>query len=294
MQYDGTVYRPPVEGYTFLLQVATGCTHNKCTFCNMFKDKKFRMISEDIIRENLEEARLHYRRAGAVMNRIFLVDGDAFAISSNKLFNIVNIIREYFPECETISMYSSVQNVKGKTEEELMKLRNIGINDLYVGHETGLDDILSNVNKGHSVKDSIEQMNRLNTVGIRHHALMMPGIGGKGRGVESGKANADLLNSINPGMILFTTLAVFPETKLEQDVLEGRFIPAGEKEIILEQKTTIEHLNLPDTYLWANHILNSSPIAGILGRDKEKMIQELETSMENMDEEEFEATFRRD
>lgn len=71
MQYDGTVYRPPVEGYTFLLQVATGCTHNKCTFCNMFKDKKFRMISEDIIRENLEEARLHYRRAGAVMNRIF-------------------------------------------------------------------------------------------------------------------------------------------------------------------------------------------------------------------------------
>lgn len=294
MQYEGTVYRPPIEGDTFLLQVAVGCTHNKCTFCNMFKDKNFHLVKEEVLRENLKEVQQYYRKAGILMDRIFLVDGDVFALSASKLEGIINIIHEYFPECSTITMYASVSNVKSKTDQELIRLRDLGVNDLYVGHESGVEDVVAYVNKGHTVVDSYEQMERLNKAGIRHHALIMPGLGGKGRGVESGIANAKLLNVIKPGVILFTTLAVFPETQLQEDEQAGRFTQAGEKEIILEQKIMLENLNLPNTYLWANHVLNSSPIAGLLCRDREKMIESLEYSMEHLDEEKFAETFRRD
>lgn len=294
MKYEGTIYRPPVEAYTFLLQVATGCTHNGCTFCNMFEDKKIRLIDEKTIRYNLNEAKVQYQKANMPMERIFLVDGDAFALSANKLEEIIDIIHEYFPECSTISMYSSVTNVKNKTDEELIKLKNLGVNDLYIGHESGVEDIIESINKGHTVQDSYEEMERLNKVGIRHNALLMLGLGGKGRGVESGIETAKLLNAIKPSMILFTTLGVFEGTKLYEDEQAGKFTQAGELEILLEQKTLIENLNLPKTYLWSKHPLNSTRIEGMLGEDKEKMIEEIKYNMEHIDEEEFEKNFKRD
>ncbi|WP_147566745.1 radical SAM protein [Clostridium tyrobutyricum] len=289
MQYEGTVYRPPVEADTFLLQVEVGCTHNKCAFCNMFKDKRFHLVPMDKIERDLQEARQYYMK----MERIFLVDGDAFALSAGLLEQIIEKIHFYFPECETISMYASVKNVKMKSDEDLIHLRNLGVNDLYIGHETGLDEVLTHINKGHTIKDSEEQMERLNKFGIRHHALLMIGLGGKDKGIESGLAAARLVNKIKPGIIIFTTLAIFPETSLYEEVQNGSFVEAGEREILKEQKTILENVNLPNTYLWANHILNSTPIAGFLGKDKKKMLETLEYSIENINEELFKKSFRR-
>lgn len=290
MQYEGTVYRPPVEANTFLLQVAVGCTHNKCVFCNMFQDKKFHLVDMKKIESDLQEARGWYRQ----MDRIFLVDGDVFALSTQRLEEIINCIHRYFPECNTLSMYAAVRNVKAKTDDELIHLQRLGVNDLYVGHESGLEEVVSHINKGHTLQDSYEQMERLNRVGIRHHCLLMPGLGGKGKGVESGLAAAKLANATKPGIIIFTTLALFPGTKIYEEAERGEFIEASEKEILLEQKTVLENVDLPDTFLWANHVLNSTPIAGMLGRDREKMIQKLDHSIEQMDEEVFKKTFRRD
>ncbi|WP_145089115.1 hypothetical protein [Sporomusa sp. KB1] len=127
-----------------------------------------------------------------------------------------------------------------------------------------------------------------------NHPLLMPGLGGKGKGVEKSALDAvSLVNRIKPGIIIFTTLAVFPGTPMYDEVQDGTFNEAGEKEILLEQKTFLENVDLPGTYLWANHVLNATPIAGFLGRDKKKMIETLKCSMENMDEEAFKKTFHR-
>lgn len=288
MNYEGIVYRPPIEANTFLLQVSIGCAHNKCTYCNMFKEKCFRVLPLSKIEESLKLAKQYYRR----IERVFLVDADAFVLKAELLKSIATLIREYFPECETITMYSSIQNIKSKTIEELKELRRIGINDLYVGIESGSDEVLLKVNKGHTVKEVIEQLDKLNEANIDHASLIMFGIGGKGKGIENAKATAKLLNRVKPKIIINATLAVFEETKLYEEVQNGIFVEASELENLIEEKTFIENLELDETFFWGNHVSNSTGIAGILGKDKESMIKKVEYSIENFDEGTFERPFK--
>lgn len=288
MNYEGMVYRPPIEANTFLLQVAIGCAHNKCTYCNMFKDKCFRVESFSKIEENLKLAKQYYNK----IERVFLVDGDAFVLKPEILKSIAALIRKYFPECKTITMYGSIQNIKSKTIEELKELREIGINDLYIGIESGLDEVLLKINKGHTVKEAIEQLDKLNAANINHASLIMFGVGGKGKGIENAKATAKLLNRIKPKIIINATLAVFEDTKLYEEVKNGVFVEASELENLIEEKTFLENLELDETFFWGNHVSNSTGIAGIVGKDKESMIKKVEDSIENFDEANFERPFK--
>ncbi len=290
MKYEGNIYRPPLEANDVLLQVAVGCTHNQCTFCNMFKDKSFRIMNEDTVIENLKEAGRFYRHA----DRVFLVDGDAFALSAERLERLTALIHQYLPNCKTITMYAAVRNIMTKTDEQLRKLRETGINDLYVGIESGLDDVLLDVKKGHTVTDAITQLGRLNDTGIRHCMMLMPGLAGKGRGVESGIAAAELANKTKPFLIIPTTVGVFEGTELYEKMQKGEFTEAGEKENLQEQKAFLEYVELPESYYWSAHALNSAPMAGFLRKtEKETMIYTLEQSIAGMDDEVFKAKFRR-
>ena len=293
MKTEGTLYRPPLEAKTFLLQVTAGCTHNKCRFCNMYRDKSFHMIDEDIVRYNLREGKRVADIYQRPVQRIFLMDGDVFSLSADRLEEKVKLIRQYMPQIETFTMYAAVRSIQTKTDDELLKLRALGVNDLYIGYETGLDDVLSKMNKGSDLADSITQAERLNRAGINHNALMILGLAGKGRGAESGKAAAKLINRIKPKVTRLTTLSVFPGSDLEKDVKEGRFEEAGEKEILTEEKIILENVILDDMYLWASHVLNSTPLAGYMGKDRDRMIKSIEEDIEDMDEELFRKTFRR-
>lgn len=293
MKTEGTLYRPPLEAKTFLLQVTAGCTHNKCRFCNMYRDKSFHMIDEDIVRYNLREGKRVADIYQRPVQRIFLMDGDVFSLSADRLEEKVKLIRQYMPQIETFTMYAAVRSIQTKTDDELLKLRALGVNDLYIGYETGLDDVLSKMNKGSDLADSITQAERLNRAGISHNALMILGLAGKGRGAESGEAAAKLINRIKPKVTRLTTLSVFPGSDLEKDVKEGRFEEAGEKEILTEEKIILENVILDDMYLWASHVLNSTPLAGYMGKDRDRMIKSIEEDIEDMDEELFRKTFRR-
>lgn len=293
MEYKGTIYRPPVEANTFLLPVTEGCTHNQCRFCSMYKDIPFRMVDLSEIEEYLKEATTLYHRCQHSLKRIYLVGADPFALSSDKLEVIIQLIRKYVPECETITMYAAVRNIMTKTDEELRRLKELGVDDLYVGIESALDDVLLCLNKGHMVQDALEQVQRLNEVGICHMDMLMLGAGGKGRGRESALAAAAMLNETKPRMILINTMSVFPETDLYADVQSGKFVPAKETEILLEEKLLLEHLNLPNTYFWAAHSLDSVRIAGMLEEQREQMITVLEKRIETMDEQKFEKNFQR-
>lgn len=290
MQYEGRIYRPPLEAQDVLLQVAVGCTYNQCTFCNMFKDKQFRLVDEQTIIDNLKEAARLYPWA----DRVFLVDGDAFALSADRLEKIADLIHSHLPACRTITMYAAVRNIMGKSDEQLRRLALKDINDLYVGVESGLDDVLMDVRKGHTVSDAREQLNRLNAAGIRHCMMLMPGLAGKGRGRESGAAAADLANRTKPFLIIPTTVGIFEGTELYDQMQGGMFIQAGEKENLEEQLAFLEQVDLEKTYYWSAHALNSTPMAGFLNqKDKGSMMRTLKRSIAGMDDEKFEQQFKR-
>ena len=293
MKTEGTLYRPPVEANTFLLQITAGCTHNACRFCNMYKDKSFHLIDEEILIENLQEEKKIRDIYGRPHRRMFLADGDVFSLSADKLEEKINLIRKYHPDVETFAMYAAIRNLKHKTDEELLRLKELGVNDLYIGYESGLDDVLLSMNKGHTIEDAIIQAERLNKVGISHNALIILGLAGKGRGEESGRAVADLINKIKPKMTRLATLSIFENTELYKDIEEGKFVVPGETEILTEEKTIIENIELPDMHLWACHITNSVRLEGYIGRDKEWMVSKLSKSIETMDDEVFAKKFKR-
>lgn len=290
MKYEGMIYRPPVEANDILLQVAVGCTHNQCTFCNMFKEKKFHLVDEQTLIDNLKEAGRFYSRA----DRVFLVDGDAFALSADRLEQIAKLVYRYLPNCRTITMYAAVRNIETKTDEQLVRLRKLGINDLYVGIESGLDDVLAAVRKGHTVHDAVTQLKRLNHAGIRHCMMLMPGLAGKGRGIESGIAAAKLANQTKPFLIIPTTLGIFEGTELFEKTQRGEFIEAGEKENLQEQKVFLENVDLPETYYWSAHALNSTPVVGFLNmNEKGEMLRKLEANIQAVNDDLFKQEFKR-
>lgn len=291
---EGTLYRPPLEAETFLLQITTGCTHNACRFCNMYREKRFHMIDEEIIKKNLQEERRICDIYQRPHRRIFLMDGDVFSLSADKLEQKMELIRSYMPEIETFSMYGAVRSVKSKSDSDLNRLKALGVNDLYIGYETGIDDVLKFMNKGSDLKDSMEQAERLKETGIDHRASMILGLAGHGRAEESGYAAAELINCIKPKVARFTTLTVFEGSDLKKDIHEGNFEEATEREVLTEEKIILENIELPEMYFWASHVLNSTPIAGYIGRDREWMLKRLNGSLEGMDEERFAIAFKRE
>lgn len=293
LEYKGTIYRPPVEANTLLLPVTEGCSHNTCRFCNMYKDVKFRMLTPEEIETWLKEM---YRVNGMYkdeIERIYLVGADPFAISASRLELVIELIRKYFPNIKTVTMYAAIRNIMSKTDAQLKRLHELGVNELYVGVESGLEDVLKYLNKGNTVEDVKRQCARLNAVGIKHMALLMPGAAGKGRGEEHAIATAELINEIKPAMVLLTTMSAFPGTELDADVKAGKFIMAGEKEILTEEKIFLERLNLPSMYFWAAHSLDSVRIAGFIGKSRQAMLDRLQYAIDNIDEELFNRTFQR-
>ncbi|MBR4020117.1 MAG: radical SAM protein [Firmicutes bacterium] len=290
---EGTIYRPPVEADTFLLQITAGCTHNACRFCTMYREKDFHLIDESDVHFNLMEAQRISGIYKKPVKRIFLMDGDVFSLSADKLEAKIKEIRMYLPELEVISMYAAVRSIKTKSDEDLHRLQELGVNDLHIGYESGLDDVLAAMNKGTTVEDCITQVQRLKDAGIRHNATMILGLGGKGRGEESGLAAAEMINQAEPQMVRLMTLSIFDGCELAEDVKNGSFEEAGEKEILTEEKTILENLKLPDLHFWANHILNSTPVAGYVGQDREWMLERIEKSLEKVDDETFKKSFKR-
>jgi len=257
MIYNGTIYRPPVEATTRLLPVTEGCSHNACRFCSMYKGVPFRMLPLTDIEGFLKEAMYYYQYAGCSTRRVYLVGADPFVLSVGRLEPIIVLIKRYLPHCETITMYAAVRNVMRKSDDDLRNLRRLGVNDLYVGIESGLEDVLLTLNKGNTVEQAREQCLRLNACGISHSDMLMLGAGGKGRARESALAAANLLNETRPKMILLNSMSIFPDTSLHADVQSGKFVPAGEKEMLEEEYMFVKHLELPETYLWAAHALDA-------------------------------------
>ena len=175
MRYEGDIYRPPSEAYSLLVQVTIGCTHNKCTFCKMFKNKKFRVRKLEEVLEDLAWARAQYRS----VPRIFLCDGDAMALSNARLMPILNYIRENFPECERVSIYGRGSDIIKKTDEEMKELYDAGLTMVYVGAESGSDKVLQAVCKGETRQQIIDGVKKVEACGMKSSVTFISGLAGR-------------------------------------------------------------------------------------------------------------------
>ena len=268
MHYTGTIYRPPFEARSLLLQVTTGCSHNRCSFCTMYRDEPFRVEPLEQIEEDLAEARQYVPN----VTRVFLENGDPFALSADRLEQIAVMIHAYLPRVETIAMYASIKNVIGKSDEELRRLRNLGINELNIGVESGLDEALAYMNKGYTSEQAKYELNRLKSAGIDYGANIILGCAGPERRHENAAATAALLNETKPYLIFTGTIHSDPGCPLYEDIQNGRFVESTFGEYLDEEEELLELLELTDCYLFGLHPSNIVTMHGNLPEDKAVML----------------------
>ena len=278
MHYTGTIYRPPFEARSLLLQVTTGCSHNRCSFCTMYRDEPFRMEPLDQIEEDLVEARQYVPN----VTRVFLENGDPFALSADRLEQIAVMIHAYLPRVETIAMYASVKNVIGKSDEELRRLRNLGINELNIGVESGLDEALAYMNKGYTSAQAKYELNRLKSAGIDYGANIILGCAGPERRHENAVATAELLNETKPYLIFTGTIHSDPGCPLYEDMQSGRFVESTFGEYLDEEEELLELLDLTDCYLFGLHPSNIVTMHGNLPEDKAAMLAQVRERREEL------------
>ena len=280
MRYEGHIYRPPSEAYSLLVQVTIGCTHNKCTFCKMFKDKKFRIRKLDEVLEDLAWARKRYRR----VERIFLCDGDALALSNNRLMPILEYISENFPECERVTIYGRATDVLKKTDEEMRQLYEAGMTMVYIGAESGSDKVLKDICKGETRQELIDSVKKIEACGMQASVTFISGLAGKAGWEDHAIQTGTMISEMEPSYVGLLTLMVEPTVPMYKDIESGKLQLLSAEEVMAETLLMLKHTNVSKKcVLRSNHASNYVSLRGDLPNDKEKMMALLRKAMENHD-----------
>ena len=272
MHYEGDIYRPPSEAYSLIVQVTVGCTHNKCTFCPSYKAKKFRLKPVETVMEDLLEARRHYRH----VERVFFADGDAFCMTTEKLTLLLRAVRELFPECKRVGSYSRATQILGKSEGELRSLLEAGLGIVYIGAESGSNEVLRRINKGETAEQITEAVQKAEKAGIKTSVTFISGLGGRELISEHAIKTGVMISAMGASYIGLLTLLLTPETPLYSDVQSGKFIQLTPLEAVEELEIIIEHSNCDrETVLRSNHPSNWLELRGTLPYDKEKLLEQV-------------------
>lgn len=237
MHYNGPIVRPQTDADSIFIEVTVGCTHNQCSFCNFYEGYPFSVASMQQIEEDLIEASRKYPAA----KKIWANGGNPYALGTERLARIGNLIKTYFPESR-ISAYARVTDLTRKSVEEMKLLRTCGFEDLVVGFETGDDEALAYVNKGYTSADVLSGCKKLEEAGVDYRLIFLGGLAGKGKCETSAKKTARLLNQLNPYLMYLNSVSILPGTKLYEDRESGIFQEAGERELVLEFITMLEDM----------------------------------------------------
>ncbi|MFA7533276.1 MAG: radical SAM protein [Tissierellaceae bacterium] len=264
------VFYPQDEMTTVLLPVTTGCNYNKCSFCAMYKDETYKEVPYSDIENNLRNGYLY-------TEKVFLTGADPMAIGFKRMYKILKLIKEYYPYCARVASYGSIRSIANYTVEDLSILHDEGLRLLYIGFETGRDDILKLMKKGHTASRAIEQAKKLNEADLMFDTIVMYGIAGKGQSISNAIETANMINEFRTNRVITMNLTVFSGTDLDRMIKEGEFIAADGAERLLEIKTLIENLRPNSPMIFdTSHPTNIISIRGTLPRDKDKLLKALE------------------
>ena len=271
MHYDGMIIRPPSEADSILLQVTLGCSHNKCTFCGSFRDKRFTIKKEDVIFQDIEYARTHFPRH----KRLFICDGDAMIVPMRRLVPILERIRDRLPWVERVGVYANTKGIGMKTDDELAELASLGVGIAYMGLESGDDQVLADIRKGATSDKMIRMGKRVKQAGIQLSVTVLVGLAGKERSLIHAKETGRVLSEIDPDYVGALSLMLIPGTELHADYQAGRFELPSPEEMLAELGQMIASTHLTDGLFHANHASNYLPIRARLPRDKERTLDQI-------------------
>lgn len=289
MHYTGTVWRPPYEASSLLLEVTAGCTHHRCKFCTLYDDLpiQFKMTPLDDIEEDLKESsRQTGLRRPIRVSRTFLVGANPFVLKASRLLEIAALIRQYHPDNQSIGCFSRITDITLKTDDELSALQKSGYDGLTIGVETGDDEALKFMNKGYCSEDILTQCKRLDNVGIRYNFFYLTGISGAGKGKKGAMATAEICNLLHPQIIGANMLTVYPDSELFQEMQRGNWKEESEIEKYRELKTLAENLKVP-VWFAAGGASNAIPIQGTFPEDQQKVLSVLRQIIQNADEDQL-------
>lgn len=270
------LYRPPSESFSLILQITIGCSHNKCSFCSMYKGVQFHIKPFEQIKAEIN----YFRSRAKYVNRIFLADGDALIVPTEKLIEILKYIKNIFPECERISTYASPKSLELKSEDELKKIKDNGISLLYIGAESGSDEVLKNINKGVTSKELGDLILKAKKVGFKTSVTFIVGILGEKDFREHAVATGNFISRCEPDYVGILSLMLEENTTIYQEWLKGNFKEADGIDILKEIKLIIENINVTSNIIFrSNHASNYINLKGNLPEDKKRLIQEIDISL---------------
>lgn len=282
MRYDYPVYRPPSEAFSLIIQSTLGCPHNKCRFCFMYKNKRFRIRPIHEIKEDITHAKMLY---GDSVRTIFLADGNSIIMRMQQLLDILDFCYAIFPNLERVTSYGAAKFVLGtKSLDELRDLKRAGLTRLHMGLESGDDDILKKICKGSSSKEMIQASNMVKEAGIELSHYVLLGIAGHENWKRHAVNTEKVLNAIDPDFIRVRTLVLRPEAPLFEDSQKGEFLLCTPEEVLAETHLLINNLNVKSQFC-SDHVSNYANINGKLLEDKERMLKDLEDMRKRIDNE---------
>lgn len=281
LTYIEPVFRPPSEWKSLILQVTNGCSWNKCTFCEMYtsEQKKFRPKKLELIEQEI----IKVAASNLPVGRVFLADGDAMMLPFERLKAILLLIQQHFPQVTRVSSYCLPRNLTNKTVEQLTELKQLGLKLLYVGCESGDNDILSFINKGETFDSSVAALNKVKASGIKSSVMILNGLGGTKYSEQHAINSAKLMNVCQPDY-LSTLVVSFPlgKTRFEQGFNDD-FIELNQHELFQEMRILLEHLFLDKTIFRSDHASNYLVLKGILGQDKLKLLAQVNAAIASPD-----------
>ncbi|MCD4683113.1 MAG: B12-binding domain-containing radical SAM protein [Bacteroidales bacterium] len=277
IQYDEPIFRPPSEAYSFIIQVTLGCSWNKCAFCEMYTTKKFRVRNEEEVFSEIENV----AKYSADIRKVFLADGNAMVLSTGKLLRILNKLKDTFPKLNRVSAYAIAKDLENKTVGELKELYDAGLKLFYVGIESGDDELLELINKGETFDSTVQHLSKAKEARIKSSVMIINGLGGKKYSKQHAINSARVVNALQPEY-LSTLVLSFPFGVIQyEERFQGVFEEMNTTELLEEQRLFISETKLENVIFRSDHASNYLSLKGILSRDKEKMLKQLDDAINN-------------
>jgi len=280
IEYSEPVFRPPSEWKSLILQVTNGCSWNRCSFCDMYtaENKKFRPKKT----ADIEQEIIKITQSGLPVGRVFLADGDAMMLPFKRLKEILELIKQYLPQVTRVSSYCLPRNLTNKTVEQLTELRALGLSLMYVGCESGDDEVLQLIEKGETYQSSLVALNKIKQAGMKSSVMILNGLGGPELSQQHAVNSAKLMNEAQPDF-LSTLVVSFPlgEERFAKNFPEHQpFRLLSQPELFHEMRTLLSELELEKTIFRSDHASNYLVLKGILGKDKDKLLNTVQLAIE--------------
>jgi len=276
MRYEGKIYRPPSEADSYILQATIGCSWNHCTYCDMYRDKAFRVRDLD---ETLADIRTAAKSFGENVAKVFVADGDALVLDLRHWEAILPACHDAFPRMKRVSAYATAVNINEKSDAELKRLRELGLSLLYMGPETGDDVTFKRIAKGSNFDEHVEAARRAHEAGMKVSAIFLLGAGGTERSREHAAGSARLISAMDPEFVSALTLTIIPGTPIAKMQAAGKFTLPSVTRMLEELRTMVAEASPTDAIFRTNHASNYLPLAGKLPRDRDRIVEALDKAL---------------